>query len=92
METSSVMRFPVYEVIPEQLRRYVTNNNTTLFYRLKSLKVDDHQLTARAQLQWVDIVSAEDFLTSYFNLWDLPILLFSNFRSLRTSKPSIQLT
>ncbi|KHJ90676.1 hypothetical protein OESDEN_09476 [Oesophagostomum dentatum] len=55
METSSVMRFPVYEVIPEQLRRYVTNNNITLFYRLKSLKVDDHQLTARAQLQWIDI-------------------------------------
>ncbi|EYB95029.1 hypothetical protein Y032_0164g3523 [Ancylostoma ceylanicum] len=55
METSTVMKFPVYDVIPEQLRRYVTKNDTTLFYRLKSLKVDDHQLTARAQLQWADI-------------------------------------
>ncbi|KAL6739018.1 hypothetical protein Aduo_012511 [Ancylostoma duodenale] len=55
METSTVMKFPVYDVIPEQLRRYVIKNDTTLFYRLKSLKVDDHQLTARAQLQWVDI-------------------------------------
>ncbi|RCN30373.1 hypothetical protein ANCCAN_23854, partial [Ancylostoma caninum] len=61
METSTVMKFPVYDVIPEQLRRYVTKNDTTLFYRLKSLKVDDHQLTARAQLQWVDIVSDDRF-------------------------------
>ncbi|KAK6747269.1 hypothetical protein RB195_000463 [Necator americanus] len=55
LETSKIMHFPVYDVIPEQLRRYVTKNDTTLFCRLKSLKMDDHQLTARAQLQWVDI-------------------------------------
>ncbi|CAJ0602426.1 unnamed protein product [Cylicocyclus nassatus] len=55
MEASNVMRFPVHELIPSQLRRYVTKNDTTLYCRLKNLKVNEHQLTARAQLQWVDI-------------------------------------
>ncbi|KAK5966985.1 hypothetical protein GCK32_003236 [Trichostrongylus colubriformis] len=55
LEASTVMRFPVYDLIPEKLRSYVMRNDTTLFYRLKSVKVNDHQLTARAQLEWVEI-------------------------------------
>lgn len=55
LDAGTVMRFPVYELIPEKLRSYVINNDTTLFYRLKSVKVNDHQLTARAQLEWVEI-------------------------------------
>ncbi|KAK6038535.1 hypothetical protein COOONC_23959 [Cooperia oncophora] len=50
LEASTIMRFPVYDLIPEKLRSYVIKNDTTLFYRLKSVKVNDHQLTARAQL------------------------------------------
>ncbi|WKY05562.1 hypothetical protein Q1695_006065 [Nippostrongylus brasiliensis] len=43
LEANTVMRFPVYDLIPEKLRT------------LKSVKVDDHRLTARAQLEWVEI-------------------------------------
>ncbi|VDP08234.1 unnamed protein product, partial [Heligmosomoides polygyrus] len=32
-------RFPVYELIPEKLRSYVINNDTTLFYRFVALEV-----------------------------------------------------
>ncbi|VDO61529.1 unnamed protein product [Haemonchus placei] len=55
LEASKVIRFPVYDLIPEKLRSYVTRNDTTLYYRLKNINVNDHQLTARAQLEWVDI-------------------------------------
>ncbi|KAJ1347685.1 hypothetical protein KIN20_002812, partial [Parelaphostrongylus tenuis] len=55
MRANSLMRFPVHNLIPEKLQRYVVRNNTTLFCRLRSVEVNDHQMTALAQLEWTEI-------------------------------------
>uniref|UniRef100_A0A1I7XR28 BPI2 domain-containing protein n=1 Tax=Heterorhabditis bacteriophora TaxID=37862 RepID=A0A1I7XR28_HETBA len=52
------VRFPVHDLIPEKARKFLATNDTTLYYRLKNIEVSNHQLTARAQLEWIEIKDA----------------------------------
>ncbi|CAI4229557.1 unnamed protein product [Auanema sp. JU1783] len=63
---NDIRRFPVYDLIPEKTRKYLATDNTTLFYRLKNIRIEDHQMKVLLQLEWTDIMEnkVEDLLDS----------------------------
>ncbi|PAV76555.1 hypothetical protein WR25_05645 [Diploscapter pachys] len=60
IEHNREMKFPVYDIAPVKVQKYLAEKNTTLYYKIRSIESDEHQLKLRAQLQWTDIHSNDE--------------------------------
>lgn len=47
---------PIHELLPRKARQYLTAQNATVYYKLRTIRVEEQQLMVLARIEWAQIV------------------------------------